>query len=129
MPRRSPPPQPTHVDVVSVQNDIVPDAAVIDAEAIDAETTEVAEDVQTCPTGEPATAVPTLKVPTGKLADVMDRIGRPAGATIDDLIAATGWQPHTIRAVLSRLRRRGNVITLATSADGRKAYRLQGTEG
>lgn len=47
------------------------------------------------------------------------------GATLAELAALTGWQPHTTRAALTRLRRRGFVLVLG-SADGagdRKAYR------
>jgi DNA-binding IclR family transcriptional regulator len=32
------------------------------------------------------------------------------GASLDDMIEATGWQPHTVRAALTGLRKRGYVI-------------------
>lgn len=69
------------------------------------------------------------KAPSGKLAILLDRIGQPAGATIGELGDATGWQAHTIRAALSRLRQRGFPIILVTGANGRKAYRFDPKEG
>ena len=36
-----------------------------------------------------------------KQAQVIALLQRPTGATLDDLIAATGWQRHTVRGVLS----------------------------
>ena len=32
------------------------------------------------------------------------------GASLDDMMEATGWQPHTVRAALTGLRKRGFVI-------------------
>jgi hypothetical protein len=122
MPRRRTRANP--IQTVPSQQEIAPNAAVMEAETI--ETVAVS---QAAPVGEPTTPTVTLKQSTGKLANVIDHIGHAEGATIGDLIAATGWQPHTIRAVLSRLRRRGYTITLATDADGRKAYRLERKEG
>ena len=58
---------------------------------------------------------------SGKLGMVAASITEPDGATLDHLMKTTNWQPHTVRAALSRLRKRGMVITLAT-VDDRKAY-------
>lgn len=68
--------------------------------------------------------VATPKNLTGKLAGLVEQISQADGATIADLMVVTAWQSHTIRAALSRLRRRGHTVTLSTGADGRKAYRL-----
>ncbi len=32
------------------------------------------------------------------------------GASLDELVAATGWLPHTVRAALTGLRKRGYAI-------------------
>ena len=97
--------------------------------AINAEIAGVAAPDETPlePAPEPAMASP--KQPSGKLGQIHGLIAAPGGATIDDLVASTGWQPHTIRAAFSRLRRRGFPIVHATDADGRKAYRLEVREG
>jgi hypothetical protein len=42
-----------------------------------------------------------------KLADVIQLLWREKGATIEELVAATGWLPHTTRAALTGLRKRG----------------------
>jgi hypothetical protein len=45
-----------------------------------------------------------------KTALVLDLLGREAGATLDDLVAATGWLPHTTRAALTGLRKKGHAL-------------------
>ena len=75
---------------------------------------------------EPAPAAPTAAArPGGKLGRVLDAVAAEDGATLAELAALTGWQPHTTRAALTRLRRRGFVLVLgsADSAGDRKAYR------
>jgi hypothetical protein len=67
--------------------------------------------------------VPTIARPGGKLGQVVDRLSATGGATIDDLMAETGWQRHTVRAALSRLKVRGFASRLE-ARDNRKAYRL-----
>ena len=53
--------------------------------------------------------------PTSKIAVVVGMLSQPGGATLGDLIAATGWLPHTTRAALTGLRKRGYVVTLGQS--------------
>lgn len=57
----------------------------------------------------------------GKLGLIAASVAAPGGATMESLIKTTRWQPHTVRAALSRLRKRGMVIAL-TRVDERKAY-------
>lgn len=45
-----------------------------------------------------------------KISLVMDLLHRPGGASLDDMVAATGWQPHSARAVLSGLRKQGHSL-------------------
>ena len=44
------------------------------------------------------------------------------GATLEELIAATGWLPHTTRAALTGLRKRGFDVLLSRG-DGASVYR------
>jgi len=67
------------------------------------------------------------KRPGGKLGLIVDRLERKTGATIDELVDATGWQKHSVHGALSRLRTRGNDIQLEATK-GRKAYRLAPAE-
>jgi hypothetical protein len=59
-----------------------------------------------------------------KLASVMALLRRPEGATISTLTDATGWLPHTTRAAITGIRKRGYSVTLDRSADGASVYRL-----
>ncbi len=49
------------------------------------------------------------------------------GATIDELVATTGWQNLSVHGALSRLRSGGFAVGLE-STKGRKAYRLAPAE-
>lgn len=63
------------------------------------------------------------KRPRGKLEAVLIAIEADAGATLEELVSATSWRPHTTRAAITRLRQRGFDIRLVEH-DGRRAYRL-----
>jgi DNA-binding MarR family transcriptional regulator len=58
-----------------------------------------------------------------KLAEVMSLLGRKKGAGIEELIAATGWLPHTTRAALTGLRKRGFAIERWRNEQG-TVYRI-----
>ena len=47
---------------------------------------------------------------------------RDEGATLDQMIAATGWLPHTTRAALTGLRKAGYAID-SDKIDGVRTYR------
>jgi len=59
-----------------------------------------------------------------KLASVMALLGRPEGATIGVLMEATGWLPHTTRAAITGVRKRGYSVVLDRSAQGASVYRI-----
>jgi Protein of unknown function (DUF3489) len=71
---------------------------------------------------ETVPAPPTSR-PGGKLGLIVDRISAKTGATANELVAATGWQRHSVLGALSRLKSLGFAIHLDAQAD-RKAYRL-----
>ncbi|MEJ7927929.1 DUF3489 domain-containing protein [Sphingobium sp. AN641] len=48
--------------------------------------------------------------PRSKSAAVLTMLRQDEGATLDELVAATGWLPHTTRAALSELRKKGHAI-------------------
>jgi DNA-binding transcriptional regulator PaaX len=54
---------------------------------------------------------------------VLTAVAAKPGATLVELVSLTGWQPHTARAALTRLRQRGFKVRLREDA-GRKAYHL-----
>jgi DNA-binding MarR family transcriptional regulator len=57
-----------------------------------------------------------------KLARVLALLERDHGATIEDLIAATGWLAHTTRAALTGLRKRGYAVAIDRSDDKRGSF-------
>ena len=61
--------------------------------------------------------------PGGKLGKILVAIGAANGATVEELVTLTGWQKHTTRAALTRLRQRGYPLQLIKQADC-KAYCL-----
>ena len=54
---------------------------------------------------------PTSK-PAGnsKIGKVVNLLKRKEGATLDQLVKATGWQKHTVRASLTGLKKKGHAI-------------------
>ncbi len=59
-----------------------------------------------------------------KQALVVSLLERESGATIGDLVGATGWLPHTTRAALTGLRRKGYALGKSKRADGATVYRI-----
>ena len=67
----------------------------------------------------------TAGKPGTKRSLILDLLAREeGGASLDELIAATGWLPHTTRAALSRLRSGGQALVKGARPDGRTAYRI-----
>lgn len=58
-----------------------------------------------------------------KAGMLLTLIGRPEGAAMPDMIQATGCLPHTVRATLTGLRRKGHSIERSV-CDGRSCYRI-----
>lgn len=59
-----------------------------------------------------------------KQALVIEMLGAKKGATLDALGEATGWLPHTTRAALTGLRKRGFVIERTHDEGSASAYRI-----
>jgi hypothetical protein len=62
--------------------------------------------------------------PGTKRALVIGMLRHSNGASLADLMTATGWLPHTTRAALSGLRRRGFVLEKSNRADGTPVYMI-----
>ncbi len=71
-----------------------------------------------------ATSLETRK--ESKTATIQRLLNRKSGATLASLQKATGWQPHSVRAALSALRKAGYTIgKLPPKTDGGSvAYRI-----
>jgi uncharacterized protein DUF3489 len=74
----------------------------------------------------PAAAGPSAPRGGTKLARVLELLQRDCGATLEELIAATDWLPHTTRAALTGLRKRGCAVTIDRHDKGRgSTYRAR----
>jgi Protein of unknown function (DUF3489) len=62
-----------------------------------------------------------------KQALIIAMLSKRNGATLASLIAATGWLPHTTRAALTGLRKRGFMIERIRSDAKESIYRIVGT--
>jgi hypothetical protein len=64
--------------------------------------------------------------PGSKTAVVVELLRRPEGATLQELVAATGWRPHTVRGFISGTlaKKMGHKITRRKRDDGAGVYFL-----
>lgn len=63
---------------------------------------------------------------TTKLEQVLALLGRPNGASLEELMRATGWQQHSVRgAIAGAIKKRGHSVT-SEKVDGVRRYRIGG---
>jgi hypothetical protein len=55
---------------------------------------------------------------------IIGLLQREEGASLGQLVEATGWLPHTTRAALTRLRQSGHELQKAKRETGETAYRI-----
>ena len=75
------------------------------------------------------TAAPAGKTREGsKQALLVDILKRPEGATVGQIVEATGWQPHTVRGALAgALKKRLGSTVVSEKVEGRgRVYRIAG---
>lgn len=61
-------------------------------------------------------------------AQLVERLlKRPRGASVAEIAAAMNWQPHTVRAFLSGLRKKGRQLLKEGRKSGEVSYRLSKT--
>ena len=83
-------------------------------------------------------ATPAKKAPRGgkkaggardgsKAAKILDLLKRPEGATLKELMKATGWQPHSVRGFLSGTVRKRMSLAVASvkGEDGERSYSVK----
>ena len=60
-----------------------------------------------------------------KQNDVIAMLRRPEGATVEEVGAATGWQPHTVRGVFSgALKKKLGLAVVAAKEERGRVYRI-----
>ncbi len=71
-------------------------------------------------------AMPSEPAKESKLAIVIKLLSRPEGATIEDMVTATGWQKHTVRACISHAlaKKRGYQIVSDKPQGGKRIYKI-----
>jgi Protein of unknown function (DUF3489) len=73
--------------------------------------------IEALPDAQPARA--------SKQVEVIALLRRPEGATVDEVRAATGWQPHTVRGVFSgTLKKKLGLAVVATKEERGRIYRI-----
>ena len=67
---------------------------------------------------------------SSKQAAVITLLQRPEGVTVAEVVAATGWQPHTVRGLFSGTLKKKLGLTLSSAQEQRgRVYRIIGTSG
>lgn len=65
-----------------------------------------------------------------KLSLVIALLSRAQGASNEELVSATGWKPHTVRACISHAlaKKRGIKIASEKQEDGTRVYKITAPE-
>lgn len=74
----------------------------------------------------PATERTAGKPRETKIGKVIALLEREDGATLDEMVEATGWLPHTTRAALTGLKKKGHTIERDRRGDA-SCYRITGS--
>lgn len=70
----------------------------------------------------PGTELTAKAKPVSKTDKVIALLQRADGASLDEMVTATGWLPHTTRAALTGLKKKGHAIS-SEKRDGVRRYR------
>ena len=70
----------------------------------------------------PSIITPTDSKKITKLAIVEQLLRQPGGATIADLMAATGWQQQSVRGVISGSLRKRGIEVSSSIVEGERRY-------
>lgn len=90
-------------------------------------TSEAAFSTPSMASETPLNASPQFRAGT-KQALVVEMVSAEFGASLNALVAATGWQPHTTRAAITGLRKRGHIV-LTEKRNGICCYRIAADVG
>ena len=102
----------------------------LDADAWRAQLTEPPASPAEEPAATEADGTPEPRQPRSregtKEALLIAMLRRPEGATIAQVIEATGWQPHTVRGAISGAlkKKRGLEVTSEKDESGERVYRI-----
>jgi hypothetical protein len=72
-----------------------------------------------------AEVAPPRPDPKGKLGTVIGMLRRPEGAQITELMAATGWQAHSVRGAISgAIKKKLGLIVTSDKTEAGRVYRI-----
>jgi len=72
-----------------------------------------------------APAAPKMALPKGKLGALAALLQRPEGASVADMMAATGWQAHSVRGAMSgALKKKLRLVIESEKAAAGRVYRI-----
>lgn len=63
-----------------------------------------------------------------KLTLLVEMLSKKQGANVGAIVKATGWLPHTSRAMISGLRKAGHRVETTEGPDGKVVYRITGAK-
>jgi hypothetical protein len=73
----------------------------------------------------PNREAPPPEEPKGKLGLMVGLLQRPEGAGIADLMAATGWQAHSVRgAIAGSLKKARGLVVISQKTEAGRVYRI-----
>ena len=84
---------------------------------------KMAREAKTDAAENPAPTTAPVKLQS-KAEMVLSLLKRQEGATIEQLVAATGWLPHTTRAAITGIKKKGRVITSEKLEGQGRVYRV-----
>jgi hypothetical protein len=90
---------------------------------------------RTSKTAQPAAAAstnaaPPTAGPRGKIGIVVAMLRRAEGATVPDLMEATGWQAHSVRgAMAGAIKKKLGLVVTSTKTDGARVYCIEAADG
>lgn len=91
--------------------------------------------MQATETPEPSTRkartrAPAIEAPKSKKDQLVDLLRAKGGAAVQQISEALGWQPHTVRAALTGLRKAGITVEKMPARDGELSrYRINAKRG
>ncbi len=75
---------------------------------------------------KPAAKTTARKQPGTKAGQIVGLLSRPAGASIAEMMKATGWQAHSLRGFISgHLKKLGRSVHSGLDDGGTRRYRIE----
>lgn len=68
---------------------------------------------------------PVRRTAPTKAANVQKLLSRPKGATLSEIMEATGWLSHSARAFMTGLRKKGDNLVRECRTSGETSWRIE----